>query len=316
MPSSPRRSSPRTPWHVYFAELLAELGGPAFVVETEVELLRRPARADVVVVRRQGRAGPQPSRGLWRLWSWIDAVALVEFKSHKEPLRRGDVAHWLSLCYMLCAARRRRGELAPVQGVLAVVCRTPTLFSETAALGATLRDEGGGYLTFDIGPMAAKVVVLDEVSAAEREPLLGLFSGSTLEEPRVQRWLVEHFGKVISVMGTKVTETYKDLLEFLATHVPPKELVAMVSPERLLASIDPEQRLAGLRPEERLAGLQPEQRLAGLRPEQRLAGLRPEEIRQALDALPAATRRSISEARPRPRVGKKKAAATRTRRKG
>jgi hypothetical protein len=61
----------------------------------------------------------------------------------------------------------------------------------------------------------------------------------------------------------------------------------------------------------------PEQRLAGLRPEQRLAGLRPEEIRMAFDALPAATRRSLGEARLGPaRIRKKKAATAQPRRKG
>jgi hypothetical protein len=256
---------------VYFAELLSELGSPAFRVETEVELLRRPARADVVIVRRRKRKRQKRSRGLRRLWSWIDEVALVEFKSKKNPLRRGDVAYWIALCLMFSAARRRRGELTAMQGVLAIVRRTPILLAEVQTLGATLRDEGGGYLTFEIGSMTAMVVVLDEVCRAERQPLLGLFSGSTLGEPRVARWLVDHFGKVVGTMGTKTTQTQKEVIEFLATHVPPKDLVDMITPERLLASI---------------------------KPAQRLAGLDSEQIREALESLPASMRRAIAEPRP------------------
>jgi hypothetical protein len=283
--SHPRRSVPRTPWHVLFAELLVELSAPAFRIETEVELLRRPARADVVILRRQSSAR-LPVRGLRRLWSWIDDVALVEFKSHREPLRRGDVAWWLALCHMLSAVQRRRGESASVKGVLAIVRRTPTLWVEAAGLGATLREEGGGYLAFEGSTVAAKVIVLDDVSAAERQPLLGLFSGSTLGEPRVQRWLVEHAGKVIDTMGSKVSQTHKDFIDAFLASLPPKQV---------LARFNSEQRLAGLGPEQRLAGLEPEQRLAGLEPEQRLAGLEPEEIIDALEALPAAAQRMIAE---------------------
>jgi hypothetical protein len=266
-----KRSVPRTPWHVWFAALLIERGSPNFDVQTEVELLRRPPRADFVLLRRKS-SRPDRARVLRRLWRWIEELALVEFKSDAEPLRAGDLSWWLGLVELLCAIH----QPARLQAVLVIVRRTPTLLSEVKYRGFALQEEGAGYLRLEGAGLDAKVVVLDEVAAAEREPLLGLFSGATLDHPSVRRWVLQHTGKVIEVMGAKAAQAFPDVLKAFLASLPAKRL------------------LAGLTPEQRLAGLAPEQRLAGLAPEQRLAGLAPDEIADLLSALPAAARRQVA----------------------
>jgi hypothetical protein len=287
-----------------FAQMLIELGSPAFEVHTEVELLRRPPRADVVLLRRRRRTKHDKARVLRRLWAWIDDVALVEFKSRADPVARGDLAWWLGLSFMLEGIRRNNGNDVQLKAVFVVVQRTPTLFSEAAAHGLGVADEGGGYLRLEGGPFDAMIIVLDEVCSREREPLLGLFSGRTLSEPSVQRWFLEHAGKVIDTMGSKVTQSHKEFLESFIASLPAKQR---------LAGLNAEQRLAGLNAEQRLAGLDAEQILRAVDAEQILRAIDAEQILRAIDALPVSKRRAIAkrlgEARP---PGKKTAPRSKT----
>ncbi len=277
-PSETPRSS-ATAWHLIFGLLLAEKGSPDFTVESEVPLLAAPPRADFLLLRRKrlGRR-TRPGRTLRHLWAWIEDIALVELKTAGRPLRAGDVERWLGLALAFQGLRRARGAPGDVQPVLVVPKTTPTLRSGLAGLGLTLRAERAGYWAVVGGHSAlrAKVLVLEAIADAERDELLGLFAGRTLEGRASRRWLSEHGREVLSTMGKRDPE-YASLVEALVEFVPPERLLRSVSPKRRLEGLTPEQRLEGLAPEQRLAGLAPKQRLAGLAPEQRLAGLAPEQ---------------------------------------
>lgn len=274
-PSTPKterpRALPETPWHLLLAILLEEEGSPGFEVMTEVELRKRPLRADFLLLRRKSSVLDAKARVLRRLWGWIKRAALCEFKSASRPLRRGDVSVWLAGAYLHDALLASRDESGDRQAVLVVVSQTPTLARECARLGASLHSDGGGYYTFAGLAFDARLVVLNEVAEAEREPLLGLFSGRTMGIPRVQQWMVEHGPKVMATMGNKLTQANRD---FLTT---------------FLASLSPKDRLAGLGPEERLAGLGAEQILLAL-PDDALRALSPAYVA----SLPIAVRRKIT----------------------
>lgn len=252
--------------------MLREDGSPGFEVRTEVELLRRPGRADVLLLRRKRRGADGRARVLRRLWRWIDDVALVEFKSSSAPVRRGDMSWWLALAHMLRGLRQRDGESLAVQAVFVVVRKTPTLASELRACGVSPRSERGGYYRLRGAGIDAKLVVLAEVAAADREPLLGLFSASTLPSLPVARWVHRHFATVLRVMGTKITAADRALMRSFIATLPARE------------------------------------RLAGLDPAQRLAGLDPEQLAEAIAALPLAQVRRIAarlESRSRRRGGER-----------
>jgi hypothetical protein len=130
--------------------------------------------------------------------------------------------------------------------------------------GLALVDEGGGYLALQGAPCEAKVVVLNEVAKAERQPLLGIFSRDTLHIERVEKWLGEHRDAYVEKMGNKLHHTHPELVE------------------AFLRGIPVEQRLKGLAPEQRLKGLAPAQVLRAYAPEQRLEGLDKDEVVLAL----------------------------------
>jgi hypothetical protein len=249
--------------------LLLDQRPKSFRVTSEVELLRRFARVDIVLGREKSSRWDKTGKILRRLWAWIHTVAVVEFKSVEAPLRKGDLAWWLALVHAFYALRLSEGVDDPVQAVLIVVSQTPTLREEAERLGLSLRDEGEGYWALDGASFRAKVVVLEE--AAQKEPLLGMFCRGRLDEEPGRTWVNRHFPELINKMGKRVDQ------------IPP-ELIEM-----LLAKLPPEQRLKGLAPEQRLRGLEPDEILLAL-PDDILAGLSPE----ALASVAPATRRRIA----------------------
>jgi hypothetical protein len=97
------------------------------------------------------------------------------------------------------------------------------------------------------------VIELDEVSAAERDELLGVFGHGKVKSPATVAWWQEQTGEKMAELSQM--EGYDEVVQ------------------RFIDSLTPEQRLAGLAPEQRLAGLAPEQVLSRFAPEQRLADL-------------------------------------------
>jgi hypothetical protein len=111
----------------------------------------------------------------------------------------------------------------------------------------------------------AYVVITDEVTEAERDEYLRLFSHRPAEQGEATRWLQQW------MRDTKMKQP--DIEELPGYEEMFQKLVEAMPIEKRLAGLAPEQRLAGLAPEQRLAGLAPEQRLAGLAPEQLILAL-------------------------------------------
>jgi hypothetical protein len=130
-----------------------------------------------------------------------------------------------------------------------------------------------GYSRIDGAVYTLFVAVTDEVTLAEKDDFLGMFSHHPVTNPAVTWWFRSWTKETTVKQNIKDIPGYDEMRE---------KLFDCWSPEERLAGLAPEQRLAGLAPEQRLAGLAPEQRLAGLAPEQRLAGLAPEQVVLAL----------------------------------
>jgi hypothetical protein len=268
-------SAVRTPWHVYFAIFLKEHAPPDIQVKFELILTTEPQRGDLLLLRRGDAAHrdgeAQAFRGLWPL---LGSETLVEFKSLAWPLRRGDLARLQGYGAQYFSARIEEGPLAlaDLSLVLIVPRRGQVLDEELARMGWRRVELGSGYARIEGSGYALYLAIIDEVTEAEQDGLLGLFSRKQWTERQIAWWWQHHAGSLEGV-NVQDVEGYRQIIR------------------EMLASMPVEERLDGLAPEQRLAGLAPEQRLAGLAPEQQLLALSDEILRalpeEYLCTLPA-----------------------------
>jgi hypothetical protein len=271
----------RTAWHVLFHALLQERRPAAFEVQAEVPLGSEPQRADFFLIRRKADAPLDDARVLRGLWPRVRRIGILELKSVSRPVERGDLARLVGYGGQYLAGNH--AELESVGDLLLVLVTaspTPTLDRELGFLRARMRESEQGYRELTGLGLPAVAVFLDDVCAAERDELVGLFGHGLATGDEVRHWWEAHvWHKELTMSEERIEglEGYDDVMMKLLQSLPL---------ELRLSGLAPEQRLAGLAPEQRLAGLPPEQRLAGLAPEQRLAGLAPEEVARALGGLP------------------------------
>jgi hypothetical protein len=159
--------------------------------------------------------------------------------------------------------------------VLVVASVTPTLTKEIKRMGWTLTPLGRGYGRIDGVMYTVYVVITDEVTTAERDDYIRLFSHHPVKPGEATEWMKQWLiGMAMKQPNIEQLPGYEEIFQKLVEKMPT------------------EKRLAGLAPEERVAGLAPEQRLAGLAPEQRLAGL---PVEKAVLALPVELLRVLPE---------------------
>jgi hypothetical protein len=251
-------------WHLAFANLIQHRAPPGFEIQTEVRLTIEPQRADMLLLRRIGAAHDDDKAQVMRtLWPLLGRVTILEYKSPvRGSFRPRDLIRLWSYGAVYDAAHPK--ELPSPRDltlVLVVPSVTPTLTREIARMGWTLTALGGGYGRIDGAVYPLYVVATDEVSQADHDEFLRLFSRLKAKAGEAARWLVEWM-KEMEMAQTNIREMegYRAML---------------------LKSMPAEERLEGLDPEDRLAGLPPEVRLAGLDRDQQALAL-PVEILRAL----------------------------------
>jgi hypothetical protein len=128
----------------------------------------------------------------------------------------------------------------------------------------------------------AYVVITDEVTEAERDEYLRLFSHRPASPGEAARWL-QQWMRDTKMKQPNMEELpgYEEMFQKLVEAMPLEKRLAGLAPEQVLGAFAPEQRLAGLAPEQVLGAFAPEQRLAGLAPEQVVLAL-PLELLRAL----------------------------------
>jgi hypothetical protein len=276
-------------WHLAFVNLIQHRAPPNFEVQSEVRLTIEPQRADILLLRRIGaERQDHGARILRTLWPRLGLVTALEFKSPvNSAFRPGDLLRFVGYGVLYHTAHLH--ELPAREDltlVLVVASVTPTLLEEIQRMGWTLTSLGGGYARIDGLMYTAYVVITNEVTEAERDEYLRLFSHRPAVPGEATRWLRQW------MKDTKMKQL--DIEE-----LPGFEELFAKSIAETIEKMPLEQRLAGLAPEQRLAGLAPEQVLGAFAPEQRLAGLAPEQVVLALPlellrALPEEYLRSLS----------------------
>jgi hypothetical protein len=259
-------------WHLAFVNLIQGRAPPSFEVQSEVRLSIEPQRADLLLLRRIGAARQdQEARVLRALWPRLGRVTVVEYKSPVgSAFRPGDLLRLVG--YGVLYDTVHLGELPAREDltlVLVVASVTPTLLDEIVRMGWTLTPLGGGYARIDGVMYTAFVVITDEVTEAERDEYLRLFSHLRVQQGEATRWL-QQWMRETKMKQPNIEELpgFEELFQKTIEAMPLEQRLAGLAPEQVLGAFAPEQRLAGLAPEQRLAGLAPEQRLAGLAPEQ------------------------------------------------
>jgi hypothetical protein len=262
-------------WHLAFVSLITDRAPPNIEVQSEVRLTIEPQRADLLLLRRIGAERKDEEALVLRaLWPRLGKVTIVEYKSPVDSaFRPGDLVRLVTYGGLYETAHL--AELPEQQDltlVLAVASITPTLLDDLARKGWALSPLGGGYARID-GPMVASyLVVIDEVTEAERYDYLRLFSHRPAEPGEAARWLREWMRDTrMKQPDIEELPGYEELFQ--------KQVEAMPV-------------------EKRLAGLAPEQRLAGLAPEQVILALPVEVLRMLLSeehlrSLPADVQETI-----------------------
>jgi hypothetical protein len=275
-------------WHLAFVNLIQRRAPPNFEVQSEVRLTIEPQRADILLLRRLGaERQDHKARVLRMLWPRLRLVTVLEFKSPVDSaFRPGDLLRLVGYGVLYHTAHLHElPEREDLTLVLVVASVTPTLLQEIKRMGGTLTFLGGGYARIDGLMYTTYVVLTDEVTEAERDEYLLLFSHRPASPGEATRWLRQWM---------KETKMKQPDIEEL----PGFEELFAKSIAKSIEKMPIEERLAGLAPEQVLGVFAPEQRVAGLAPEQRLAGLSPEQVVLALPiemlrALPEEYLRSL-----------------------
>jgi hypothetical protein len=245
-------------WHLAFANLIQDRAPPNFEVQSEVRLSIEPQRADMLLLRRI-ISEPKDKKDivLPTLWPLLGLVTVLEYKSPvNSAFRPRDLLRLVGYGVLYDTAHidelPNREDLTLV---LVVASITPTLLDEIERMGWVLTPLGGGYARIDGVMYTAYVIITDEVSEAERDEYLRLFSHLPAIPGEATRWLQQWMRE--KKMKQPEIEELPGFEELF------KKTIDKVRKEQL-AELTPEERLAGLTPEERLAGLTPEDLIPAL----------------------------------------------------
>lgn len=238
----------RTAWHPPFAALIAERAPPGVRVEAEVTLTVEPQRADLLVVHEEG-ARLDEGTVLRGLWPMLAPHSLFELKSVARPPRDGDLLRLLG--YGVQYHTRAIDEIGGADGlalVMITAATTKALHRDCGRLGWNVEKLGGGYYQLAEAPYRCFLVLIDEVAASERDPLLAVFGGRTIErqDPEVVRWLMSHLDELRKGADMTELEGYDDLA---------RQIREKFGDELLLRDMPPERRTVGLRPDQTVLAL-------------------------------------------------------------
>ena len=261
-------------WHLGFARLVRQRAPRSFLVRPEVPLSDEPQRADLILIRREDAPiGDDPPALLPVLWPLLAQDTVLEFKSPVRGFRRGDLMRLASYGAQYHVLENER-LLHPsdLTLVLVIPSRNDALDDEIARMAWRLTVLGGGYGRIDGGVYTCFLVVTDEVSEAERDDYLRIFSHHDCQTDAATWWWQEWRAEDKTMQDVTKLDGYDEMI---------RKFASGLTLEQRLSGLSPEQRLAGLAPEQRLSGLPPEQRLAGLTPEQRLLAM-PDDVLRVL----------------------------------
>ncbi|MEO7590389.1 MAG: hypothetical protein ABI134_04175, partial [Byssovorax sp.] len=245
-------------WHLAFVNLIQHRAPPNFEIQSEVRLTIEPQRADMLLLRRLGVERQDDQALILRsLWPRLGRITVLEYKSPVDSaFRPGDLLRLLGYGVLYETA-----HLDEVPGredltlVLVVASITPTLRKEIERKGWTLTLLGGGYGRIDGVMYTAYLVITDEVTEAERDEYLRLFSHRPAERGEAARWL-QQWMRETKMKQPEIDELpgFYELFQKTIDAMPIEKRLAGIAPEQVLSTFSPEQLLLAL-PVEVLRGL-------------------------------------------------------------
>ena len=249
-PSPPRKITCDL-WHLSFVNLIQQRAPPNFEVQSEVRLSLEPQRADILLLRRRGVARRDAKAKVLRtVWPWLARITIVEFKSPvRSSYRPGDLVRLWSYGGQYQAAHMRDLRTRDDLTLLLVVPRlTRTLRKEIARMGWTLVPLGGGYSRIDGAVYTLFVAVTDEVTIAEKDDFLGIFSHRPVTNPAVRWWFRNWTKETMVKQKIKDTPGYDEMREKVLDFLSPAERIAGLAPEQLIPAL-PVEMLRALSPD-------------------------------------------------------------------
>jgi hypothetical protein len=115
---------------------------------------------------------------------------------------------------------------------------TPTLTAEIARMGWTLTPLGGGYGRIDGAVYSLYVIATDEVSQAEHDEFLELFSRRELEVSDATRWLGDWLKeKRMTQPDVTQTESFEEIMERVLQAMPIEKRLGRAKPEEVLVAL-------------------------------------------------------------------------------
>lgn len=237
-------------WHLAFVNLVRARAPASISVQPEVVLTIEPQRADMLLLRR----GAPPwedgdARVLRCLWPLLSQDTVLEYKSpNVSAFRRGDLLrlHGYGFQYHVDQIDRLSTRRA-LTLVLVVASVTPTLLEDIARMDWTFTPLGRGYSRIEGPVYATYLVVTDEVTEAEQDEFLAIFSHRRVLSLAAKQWMTHWIEQEHGTMqNVKDMEGYDEMMQ------------------KFIDSLPVELRLAGLAPEERLVDLPPERQVLAL----------------------------------------------------
>jgi hypothetical protein len=122
--------------------------------------------------------------------------------------------------------------------VLVVASVTPTLLQEIKRMGWTLTTLGGGYARIEGVMYTAYVVITDEVTEAERDEYLRLFSHRPASPGEAAQWL-QQWMRDTKMKQPNMEELpgYEEMFQKLVEAMPLEKRLAGLAPEQLIPAL-------------------------------------------------------------------------------
>ena len=257
-------------------------------VQSEVQVMSQPPKADLVLLRRKGKAWSEAQRSLLPdgIRDRIARHILLECK-FTESVNEWAIQQGLGYDFFY---RRTQHLKADDLQTYVVSAKTPDA-SFLNRLGYRCIDKPGVYVTTQ--PILERIVilVLNELRDEPHNEFRRLFASrqrirkQTMEgvaQRHFTEWSDEFWAIIFGLQKVYELESGPMNKELTVDDV--IEIGDKIR-KSVIASASPEDRLAGLALEDRLAGLALEDRLAGLTPEERLTGLAPDEMADLLEQI-------------------------------
>jgi hypothetical protein len=221
-------------WHLAFVTLIQRFAPPNFEVQSEVRLTIEPQRADMLLLRRIGvERQDHQARVLRMLWPRLGRVTILEYKSPLDSaFRPGDLLRLVGYGVLYETAHLDElPEREDLTLVLVVASVTPTLLKELERKGWTLTPLGGGYARIDGVMYTVYVVITDEVTEAERDEYLRLFSHRSAEQGEATRWL-QQWMRDTKMKQPDIEELpgYEEMFQKLVEAMPLEKRLAGLAP--------------------------------------------------------------------------------------